>query len=188
MLVITLTAAFKALHPPQCPPESAHCVGPTPWQMAFLLAGFGLMVVGAGAIRPCNLAFGADQFNPKTEAGKRGIDSFFNWYFFTLTFAQMVSVTLVVYIQSDVSWTVGLGIPTVFMLISCFLFFVGTRMYVVVAPEGSPLTSVAQVVVAAVKKRRLNSPTQPWRTLFSYAPPKSINSRLSYTHQFRYTN
>ncbi|KAI3454615.1 hypothetical protein Pfo_011278 [Paulownia fortunei] len=186
LLVISLTAAFKNLHPPHCGPEDTSCVGPTPWQMTFLLTGFGLMILGAGAIRPCNLAFGADQFNPKTESGKRGIDSFFNWYFFTLTFAQMVSVTLVVYVQSDVSWPVGLGIPTVFMLISCFLFFMGTKIYVMVAPEGSPLTSIAQVVAVAARKRRLKSPEQPWLTLFSYTPVKSINSRLPYTEQFRF--
>ncbi|KAK6148504.1 hypothetical protein DH2020_019416 [Rehmannia glutinosa] len=185
LLVITLTAVFKNLHPPHCGLDDAHCVGPTPPQTTFLLAGFGLMILGAGAIRPCNLAFGADQFNPNTVSGKRGIDSFFNWYFFTLTFAQMVSVTLVVYVQSDVSWPIGLGIPTVFMLISCFLFFMGTKIYVMVAPEGSPLTSIVQVAVVAAKKRRLKSPEQPWLSLFNYTPVKSINSRLSYTEQFR---
>ncbi|KAL0318313.1 UNVERIFIED_CONTAM: protein NRT1/ PTR FAMILY 2.11 [Sesamum angustifolium] len=186
LLVITLTAAFKNLHPPHCGPEDTQCIGPTPSQMTFLLAGFGLMVLGAGAIRPCNLAFGADQFNPNTESGKRGIDSFFNWYFFTLTFAQMVSVTLVVYVQSDVSWPIGLAIPTIFMLISCFLFFMGTKIYVIVKPEGSPLTSIAQVVTVAVKKRRLKSPRHPSPSLFNYTPLKSINSKLPHTEQFRF--
>ncbi|KAL8042177.1 hypothetical protein ABFX02_09G033500 [Erythranthe guttata] len=186
LLVITLTAAFKNLHPPHCSPGTTTCVGATPPQTAFLYAGFGLLIIGAGAIRPCNLAFGADQFNPNTVSGKRGIDSFFNWYFFTLTFAQMVSVTLVVYVQSDLSWPIGLAIPAGFMLISLFLFFAGTKIYVMVKPEGSPLTSVAQVVAVAVRKRRLKHPPQPWLSLFSYAPPKSINSRLPYTEQFRF--
>ncbi|KAL2244192.1 protein NRT1/ PTR FAMILY 2.11-like [Sesamum indicum] len=186
LLVIMLTAAFKNLHPPHCGQEDTLCIGPTPWQMTFLLTGFGLMVLGAGAIRPCNLAFGADQFNPNTESGKRGIDSFFNWYFFTLTFAQMVSVTLVVYVQSDVSWPIGLAIPTIFMLISCFLFFMGTKIYVIVRPEGSPLTSIAQVVTAAIKKRRLKSLQHPSLSLFNYTPLKSINSKLPHTEQFRF--
>ncbi|XP_073119370.1 protein NRT1/ PTR FAMILY 2.11-like [Henckelia pumila] len=186
LLVITLTAAVKNLHPPHCGPQDVRCVGPSPWQMAFLLSGFGLMILGAGSIRPCNLAFGADQFNPKTEAGKRGIDSFFNWYFFTLSFAQMVSVTLVVYVQSDVSWGIGLGIPTAFMLISCFVFFVGTGIYVIVKPEGSPFTSVAQVLVVAAKKRRLKPPQQQGIGLFNYTPPKSLNSKLPHTEQFRF--
>ncbi|KAK4485693.1 hypothetical protein RD792_008337 [Penstemon davidsonii] len=186
LLVITLTAAFKNMHPPHCGPQDSHCIKATPWQLSFLLMGFGLMILGAGAIRPCNLAFGADQFNPNTESGKRGIDSFFNWYFFTLTFAQMVSVTLVVYVQSDVSWSIGLAIPTIFMLISCFLFFMGTKIYVRVKPEGSPLTSIVQVVVVAAKKRRLKLPEQPWVGLFDYVPVKSINSKLAYSDQFSF--
>ncbi|KAF5933589.1 hypothetical protein HYC85_029760 [Camellia sinensis] len=80
LLVIALTAAIKKLHPPHCAShDESACIGPTARQMAFLLLGFALVAVGAGGIRPCNLAFGADQFNPNTESGKRGINSFFNW-------------------------------------------------------------------------------------------------------------
>ncbi|KAL2515956.1 Protein NRT1/PTR FAMILY 2.11 [Forsythia ovata] len=186
LLLITLTATFKKLHPPHCGADDSQCIGPTAGQMAFLLTGFGFMVVGAGSIRPCNLAFGADQFNPNTESGKRGIDSFFNWYFFTLTFAQMVSVTLVVYVQSDVSWPIGLAIPSIFMLVSCFLFYIGTKIYVKVKPEGSPLTSICQVLVVAYRKRSLKLAEQPWLNLFNYTPLKSINSKLPYTEQFRF--
>ncbi|XVF09160.1 hypothetical protein REPUB_Repub07fG0067600 [Reevesia pubescens] len=144
------------------------------------------MIVGAGGVRPCNLAFGVDQFNPKTESGKRGIDSFFNWYFFTFTFAQMISLTLIVYIQSNVSWAIGLGIPAILMLIACVVYFVGSKIYVKVKASGSPMTSVAQVIVVAIKKRKLKSVEQPWLSLFKYVPPKSINSKLPYTDQFRF--
>ncbi|XP_065879062.1 protein NRT1/ PTR FAMILY 2.10-like isoform X2 [Euphorbia lathyris] len=108
MLVLMLTAAISNLHPPKCEPGSNKCLPPTVWQLGFLLSSFGFLVVGAGGIRPCNLAFGADQFNPKTESGKKGIGSFFNWYYLTYTFAVMVSVTGIVYVQSDVNWGIGL--------------------------------------------------------------------------------
>ncbi|MFS7971950.1 putative proton-dependent oligopeptide transporter family, MFS transporter superfamily [Helianthus anomalus] len=189
LLLIDLTAVFKGLHPPECgKKEGSHCTSATPAQWLFLLSGFALLIIGAAGIRPCNLAFGADQFNPNTESGKRGINSFFNWYFFTLTFAQMVSVTLVVYVQSDVSWPIGLGIPAIFMFISLVLFFGGTKMYVKVKPQGSPFTSMARVVVVAVKKRRLKLPQQPWLSLFNYRPLKSINSALPHSNQFSFLN
>ncbi|KAF2311355.1 hypothetical protein GH714_022028 [Hevea brasiliensis] len=186
LLVIQLTAAISKLHPPRCGKESSTCQGPTPGQMAFLLTGFGLMVVGAGGVRPCNLAFGADQFNPKTESGKKGINSFFNWYFFTFTFAMMISLTLIVYVQANVSWAIGLAIPAILMLIACILFFSGSKIYVKVKANGSPMTSVAQVIVVAIKKRRLKPVEQPWFSLFNYTPPTSINAKLSYTDQFRF--
>uniref|UniRef100_A0A6N2M883 Major facilitator superfamily (MFS) profile domain-containing protein n=1 Tax=Salix viminalis TaxID=40686 RepID=A0A6N2M883_SALVM len=185
MVVLMLTAAIATMHPPKCAPGVA-CVGPTTWQLAFLLSGFAFLVIGAGGIRPCNLAFGADQFNPNTESGKRGITSFFNWYYFTFTFAVMVSVTVIVYVQSNVSWALGLGIPAFLMLLSCVMFFVGTRIYVVVKPQGSPITTVAQVIVAATKKRGVEVPDDnSAMSLFNHIPAKSINAKLPSTEQFR---
>lgn len=189
MLVLTLTAAISTLHPSECgTEESSTCSGPTAWQMAFLLSSFGLLVIGSSGIRPCNLAFGADQFNPNTDSGRKGINSFFNWYYFTFTFAMMVSITIIVYVQADVNWAIGLAIPTFLMFLSCAFFFVGTRIYVKVRPEGSPLTSVVQVIVAAIKKKKQELPAQPWLSMFNYVPANSINSKLPYTEQFRFLN
>ncbi|OIW19605.1 hypothetical protein TanjilG_18415 [Lupinus angustifolius] len=186
LLAIQLTSAIKNLHPPQCGKESSICKGPTVGQMAFLVFGFVLLLIGAAGVRPCNMAFGADQFNPNTESGKKGINSFFNWYFFTFTFAQMVSVTVIVYIQSNVSWTLGLGIPAALMLFSSLLFLMGSKLYVKVKPSGSPVTNILQVIVVAIKKRRIKLPAQdPVYSLFNYLPPNSVNSKLPYTYQFR---
>ncbi|KMT10400.1 hypothetical protein BVRB_5g115280 [Beta vulgaris subsp. vulgaris] len=184
MLLLTLTAVISELQPPHCD-TAENCIGPTTGQLAFLIGALAFLVIGAGGIRPCNLAFGADQFDPKTESGKRGISSFFNWYYFTLTFAVMVSVTIVVYVQTDISWGIGLAIPAVFMFISCALFFLGTRIYVMVKPQGSPLASLVQVIVAAIAKRQLELPEKPSFTLFDYVPDQSINSKLPHTDQFR---
>ncbi|KAK0586983.1 hypothetical protein LWI29_015683 [Acer saccharum] len=187
LLVLTMTSAVSKLHPPHCgTQEIGTCPGATPWQITFLLSGLGLLVVGAAGIRPCNLAFGADQFNPGTESGKRGISSFFNWYYFTFTFAMMISLSIIVYIQSDVSWSLGLAIPAIMMLFSCVMFFLGTRLYVKVKPDGSPLASMVQVIVVAIKKRRLSLPEQPWLSLYKNVPKGCINSKLPYTNQFRF--
>lgn len=189
MLVLTLTAAISKLHPHDCDETATSCnhSHASPWQMAFLLYGFAFLVVGASGIRPCNLAFGADQFNPKTDSGRRGINSFFNWYYFTFTFAMMVSLTVIVYVQSSVSWAIGLAIPTFLMLLSCVFFFIGTKLYVKIVPEGSPLTSVLQVIVAAIKKRKLALP-ENYSLMFNHVPTKTVNSRLPYTDQFRFLN
>ncbi|GLT25847.1 hypothetical protein SLA2020_009500 [Shorea laevis] len=135
LLTIQLTAAIPDLHPSHCgAQESSRCKGPTARQMAFLLTGLGLVAVGASGIRPCNLAFGADQFNPKIES----------------------------------------------------VYFMGSKAYVKVKATGSPMTSVAQVLIVSIKKRKLNPPHQPSLSLFNYIPPKSINSKLPYTDHFRF--
>ncbi|KAI9086496.1 hypothetical protein K1719_031580 [Acacia pycnantha] len=185
LLMIQLTAAIKNLHPPHCGKESITCEGPTTGQMTFLLAGFGTLLVGAAGIRPCNLAFGADQFNPNTESGKKGINSFFNFYFVSIYLSVLVSLTLIVYIQANLSWAVGLAIPAALMLLSSVVFYMGSKIYVKVEPTGSPVTSIVQVIVVAIKKRHLKLPENPSISLFTYIPPKSLNSKLAYTYQFR---
>ncbi|KAJ4895625.1 Protein NRT1/ PTR FAMILY 2.10 [Raphanus sativus] len=184
-LVILLTAAVPGLHPTPCGTQSS-CQGPTEGQIAFLLMGLALLVVGAGGIRPCNLAFGADQFNPKSESGKKGINSFFNWYFFTFTFAQIISLTLVVYIQSNVSWTIGLSIPVGLMFLACVIFFAGDKLYVKVKASGSPLAGIGHVIAAAIKKRGLKPVKQPWIDLYNHIPHNYANSTLKYTDQLRF--
>ncbi|XP_077211844.1 protein NRT1/ PTR FAMILY 2.11-like [Tasmannia lanceolata] len=186
MFFITLTAAIPKLHPPHCSTaEIGHCVGATPGQSVFLLSGLGFIIIGAGGIRSCNLAFGADQFNPKTESGKRGINSFFNWYFFTFTFAMMIALTLIVYVQNDISWAIGFAIPTFLMFLSCVFFFIGSRIYVKIEPEGSPFNGIVQVITAAIKKRGLKHPDDPQNSLFNPPLSSSLNSKLPHTDQFR---
>ncbi|XP_009413298.2 protein NRT1/ PTR FAMILY 2.11 [Musa acuminata AAA Group] len=185
LLIIMLTAAVSQLHPPKCDPGRL-CSGPTPGQQAFLVFGLAFLVIGAGGIRPCNLAFGADQFDPRTEDGRKGIDSFFNIYYFTFNIAMMISATLIIYVQSNVSWSVGLAIPAVLMFFSCAFFFLGSRTYVKVRPEGSPFSSIAQVLVAAFRKRRLKLPNDhPVESLLDPPHLSSLISKLSYTNQFR---
>ncbi|KAF8088957.1 hypothetical protein N665_0523s0003 [Sinapis alba] len=184
-LFILLTAAVPGLHPTPCGTKSS-CQGPSGGQIVFLLMGLALLVVGAGGIRPCNLAFGADQFNPKSESGKKRINSFFNWYFFTFTFAQIISLTLVVYIQSNVSWTIGLSIPVSLMFLACVIYFAGHNLYVKVKASGSPLAGIARVIAAAIKKRGLKPVNKPCFDLYNHIPRNYANSTLKYSDQFRF--
>ncbi|XP_002461612.2 protein NRT1/ PTR FAMILY 2.11 [Sorghum bicolor] len=189
MIILTLTAGVPALHPPPCSAVAGgqQCAGATKGQLAVLALSFLFIVVGAGGIRPCSLPFGADQFDPNTESGRRGINSFFNWYYFTLTIAVVGSSTGIIYVQSNVSWCIGFAIPTALMFASCVLFFAGAGLYVRVRPEGGiPLASVFRVAVAAARKRRAPAPQDPAASLFRTRHASSLVSRLPYTDQFRF--
>ncbi|XWS55617.1 hypothetical protein CRYUN_Cryun09bG0016100 [Craigia yunnanensis] len=80
--------------------------------MGILFAGLALMAIGAGGIRPCNIAFGADQFDTTIKTRRSQPESFFNWWHFTFTFALVNTLTGVVYIQTNISWIIGFAIPT----------------------------------------------------------------------------
>ncbi|XP_020095485.1 protein NRT1/ PTR FAMILY 2.9-like [Ananas comosus] len=192
MVILTLTAGVPTLHPSPCAGSSttiaAACAHATKWQLAVLVAAFTFIVVGAGGIRPCNLAFGADQFDPATPAGRRGVNSFFNWYYFTFTIAVGFSSTVIIYVQSNVSWWLGFALPALLMLLSCFCFFAGATRYVKVPPEGSPFTGLARVAVAAYRKRHLRLPSEPEKELFRAPHKSSLVSKLPYTDQFKFVD
>ncbi|KAJ4974092.1 hypothetical protein NE237_007266 [Protea cynaroides] len=154
MGVMTLTAAVPELRPPTCY-KGSDCLQPEKWQLAVLFSGLGLLSIGAGGIRPCNIAFGVDQFDPTTEKGRRDVESFFDWYYLTFTIVLVIVFTVVVYIQSNISWVVGLAMPTAFIALSIIVFLLGTHIYNYIKPRGSVFTDLAKVTVAASRKRHV---------------------------------
>jgi dipeptide/tripeptide permease len=66
---------------------------------------------------------------------------------------SLLALTLMVYIQDNVGWGLGFGIPAAVMALSIVVFVLGYPLYINSHPAGSPLTRLCQVIVAAFKKR-----------------------------------
>ncbi|CAN1151367.1 Protein NRT1/ PTR FAMILY 2.13 [Linum perenne] len=181
MLIVTLTAWLPNLRPPSCQNDE-FCTGPTTPQVAVLATGLCLLSMGTGGIRPCSIPFAVDQFDPMTREGEKGIDSFFNWYYLSLTIVTMLSTVIVFFIQDRIGWVVGFGISSVFMAVAIGLFFAGSRLYVHVKPEGSVFSGIARVVCAAYRKRKLNLDDE------RFYNPSEVIDKLPFTDQFRFLN
>ncbi|KAI4373288.1 hypothetical protein MLD38_011427 [Melastoma candidum] len=157
MTILTLSATLPQFRPAPCrlKDPTVPCQEANGYQLAILYVGLTLGAIGAGGIRPCVIAFGADQFGksgPNSSAKKL---KYFNCYYFVMGASVLVAVTLLVYIQDNVGWSVGLGIPTVLMLIATIILLCGYPLYRKQEPSGSPFTRLLQVVVAAFRKRKL---------------------------------
>ncbi|CAH9115892.1 unnamed protein product, partial [Cuscuta epithymum] len=190
MSTLTIIALVPGLRPPQCDVVQSHeCKGPTKSQLGCLFFGLGLLAIGSGGIRPCSIPFGVDQFDAATEEGRKGISSFFNWYYTSFTVVLIFSLTIIVYIQDSVSWAVGFGIPTALMVFAIVFFFVGTRIYVYVKPQGSVFSIIAQVLVAAFHKRKLKLPDHDAAAAYYDPPlPSSVKRKLLLTKDYRILN
>ncbi|CAH1432263.1 unnamed protein product [Lactuca virosa] len=114
--------------------------------------------------------------------------NFFNWYYFFLSLASLSALTVVVYIQDSVSWGWGLGIPTIAMGIAFIAFLVGSSLYQKIKPEGSPFVRLAQVIAAAVKKRKSGVLTDDTLLYENKELDASISKdgRLVHTNQLRW--
>ncbi|CAN1852530.1 Protein NRT1/ PTR FAMILY 2.13 [Linum perenne] len=160
MLIVTLTAWLPNLRPPSCQNDEV-CTGPTTPQLAVLAMGLCLLSVGTGGIRPCSIPFGVDQFDSRTKEGAKGIDRFFNWYYFSFTVVSMLSMVIVFYIQETTGWVVGFAIPTAFMVVAIGLFFAGSGLYVHVKPEG--FLNKAALIENRSEVNQYDEPANPWR-------------------------
>ncbi|KAK6124827.1 hypothetical protein DH2020_041443 [Rehmannia glutinosa] len=113
--------------------------------------------------------------------------NFFNWYYFCMGMASLLALTIVVYIQDNISWGWGLGIPTIAMGISLAAFILGSSLYKKIKPGGSPYVRVAQVIVAAVKKRKVDVPSDHSALYENRQLDAGIstNGRLMHSNQFK---
>ncbi|KAI8559329.1 hypothetical protein RHMOL_Rhmol04G0163900 [Rhododendron molle] len=160
LVSMTLSATLPHLRPPPCPTQE-NCKEASSSQLGILYLSLLLSSIGSGGIRPCVVTFAADQFDMSKAKVESRKWNFFNWYYFCTGTASLIALTVVVYIQDNVGWGLGLGIPTIVMAVSVLAFVLGSPLYRRVKPSGSPLVRLVQVIVAAVKKRKAVAPEDP---------------------------
>lgn len=160
MICFTLSAVLPQLRPPPCTGNEV-CKEATQGQLSIPYAALLLISVGAGGIRPNVVSYGADQFDETDSNQKTRMWNFFNWYYISLGLSSLISLTVIVYIQENVGWGWGFGIPTITFAISVVAFVLGFPLYRHIKPSGSPFTRLAQVIVAACRKRKLTMVSDP---------------------------
>lgn len=187
MTSLTISAILPKLRPPPCKGEQV-CQEADSGQLLILYVSLLLTAIGAGGIRPCVVAFGADQFDETDPKQKTSTWKFFNWYYFFMGSSMLLAVTVIVYIQDNVGWGWGLGTPTVAMALSIIVFIIGFPLYRNMDPAGSPFTRLIQVCVAAFKKRNLPMVSDP-KLLYEndeLDAPISLAGRLLHTKHMKF--
>uniref|UniRef100_A0A804N181 Protein NRT1/ PTR FAMILY 6.1 n=1 Tax=Zea mays TaxID=4577 RepID=A0A804N181_MAIZE len=194
LIALTVSASVPALVPPQegCDKLAmllGACAPAAPWQMAYLQTALYVTALGAAGIRPCVSSFGADQFDERSPEYKRRLDRFFNLFYLAVTLGAIAAFTAVVYIQMQHGWAAAFGTLALAMGTSNALFFVGTPLYRHRLPGGSPLTRVAQVLVAAFRKRDAAFDSGDFVGLYEVAGAKSAirgSAKIDHTDDFRW--
>ncbi|XP_006343082.2 protein NRT1/ PTR FAMILY 1.2-like [Solanum tuberosum] len=162
-VVLWLTAMIPKARPPPCN-QSGHeaCKSTTTSQYMLLVFSFLLMSIGAGGIRPCSLAFGANQFdkggsNPNKHTV---LESFFAWYYTSSIVSVLIALTGIVYLQDRLGWKIGFGVPAILMFLSALFFFLASPFYIKQKVLSNVFASFIRVIVVAFKNRKLHYPNQ----------------------------
>lgn len=151
LAMLTASAGDSALHP--AAGEQA-----TGGQMGIFWAAMYLIAVGTGGIKPCVSTFGADQFDENKPGEAKLIPRFFNWFYAAINVGAIISSTVVVNVQTNVSWFAGFLIPTIAFAVAICVFMAGSRLYRRMPPGGSPFTRMARVIAGAFAHMKAKVP------------------------------
>ncbi|KAH8482616.1 hypothetical protein H0E87_029897 [Populus deltoides] len=161
VILLWLTTIIPGARPPPCVQFHDSCESASTLQLLLLYSSLGLMAIGAGGIRSSSLAFGADQLGKRDNLKRAGIlESFFSWYYATVSVALFIAMTCILYIQDNLGWKVGFGIPVVLMILSTLSFFLASPIYVKSKAKAGWLDGFARVLVASFRNRSIKLSSQ----------------------------
>ncbi|PIN14594.1 hypothetical protein CDL12_12774 [Handroanthus impetiginosus] len=118
-----------------------------------------LVSFAQGGHKPCVQAFGADQFDEEDEHESKAKSSFFNWWYFSMNGGILVALLVLNYIQENMSWELGFGIPCIAMCFALIIFLIESMTYHfhVNSDERNPFMRISRVFVEAVRNWRVAS-------------------------------
>ncbi|WOL08701.1 protein NRT1/ PTR FAMILY 1.2 [Canna indica] len=173
--MVWLTTMLPGLRPPACELTSS-CQSATLPQLAMLFSAFLLISLGSAGIRPCAIAFGADQFTIQNPSKReKTLQAYFNAYYASVGIALIVAFTVIVYIVDRHGWKVGFGVPVGLTALSASLLLLASPLYIKVDSKSNILLGFAQVIVAAIRNRNLDLSKESLVVLRYHYEKSSLN-------------
>ncbi|KAH7834498.1 hypothetical protein Vadar_016667 [Vaccinium darrowii] len=150
--LLTLSAVLPSLGSPDCKngAKIVMCF-PSQFQVLFFFFSLYLVAIAQGGHKPCVLAFGADQFDGQDPKQSQDKSSFFNWWNLVLVGGPAAAVLFLNYIQDNLKWGFGFGIPCISMVIALVVFLMGTRTYryAIQGHDKNPFVRIGKVFATA---------------------------------------
>ncbi|CAA2933985.1 NRT1 PTR FAMILY -like isoform X1 [Olea europaea subsp. europaea] len=148
-----------------------------------------LLALGSGGVRGALPALGADQFDKKDPKEAKGLASYFNWLLLGSVSGALIGVTVIVYISTNKNnnnWWKGFLITLVSTVVGFIFLAIGKPFYRIQVPGESPLVRIAQVIVVAIKNRKLPPPESPSELYeINEKESASTDDNIAHTEQFR---
>lgn len=161
---LTLSALLPNPKPSDCQSAANEIAcSPPLLQIIFFFSALYLIAIAQGGHKPCVQAFGADQFDGRDPEECKARSSFFNWWYFGMNIGITVTNVVTTYIQDNLSWALGFGIPFLVMVFGLAIFLFGTVTYrfPMNVQETSPFVRIGRVFVKALRSCRITSSTFP---------------------------
>ncbi|KAK4490046.1 hypothetical protein RD792_000700 [Penstemon davidsonii] len=157
LVFLSLSASLNSFNS-ECKVSANNTTTCSPPEIQIILIFFSLYLVALaqGGHTPCVQAFGADQFDEEDKNECKAKSSFFNWWYCFSSGGVLVPLLVLTYIQENLGWELGFGIPAVVMFLTLIVFLVGTPTYRFrVNSDGqNPFVRINRVFVKAARNWR----------------------------------
>ncbi|KAK6152824.1 hypothetical protein DH2020_012463 [Rehmannia glutinosa] len=155
--LLSLSAAIHSFNFSHCKNGSNNSAcSPPLFEVVVFLFSLYLVAFAQGGHKPCVQAFGADQFDDEDEKEVKAKSSFFNWWCFSMNGGMFIAVLVLNYIQENLSWELGFGIPCIVMCFALVIFLLGSMTYRFPTnnDERNPFVRIGRVFVKAARNWR----------------------------------
>ena len=155
--MLTLAETIKTLKPPPCNVKMGEkCVKPTSKEVGFFWLALLLVAISFGGTAPTRAPLSVDQFDETVPMERSMLLSFSSLWFVCLGCSALVAQSTIIYIQDNIGWGLGFGLPTGGCAVAVVLMFCGIPYYrhKVSTPTSSPLIAIAQVLVGAARNHK----------------------------------
>ncbi|EEE65613.1 hypothetical protein OsJ_21165 [Oryza sativa Japonica Group] len=160
LMLLSLLSWFLLVEPPGCGDGGGlrQCAAPSRRGVAVFYLSIYMAAFGNGGYQPSVATFGADQFDDADPGERRRKQAFFCLFYLSLNVGSLFYNSVLVFFEDRGPWVAGFWVSTAAAALALALFLLGTPRYRRVRPAGNPLTRIAQVFVAAYRKRHIVPP------------------------------
>ncbi|XP_058089990.1 protein NRT1/ PTR FAMILY 4.3 [Magnolia sinica] len=160
-ILLSVQAHLPQLRPPQCnmQSEAQLCIQAKGFKASIFFLALYLVALGSGCLKPNIIAHGADQFSKEDPKQSKKLSTYFNTAYFSFCVGELIALTVLVWVQTRSGMDVGFGVSAAAMAVGLISLISGTLFYRNKPPQGSIFTPIAQVFVAAIKKRKQVNPS-----------------------------
>ncbi|KAL4326283.1 hypothetical protein GQ457_11G009810 [Hibiscus cannabinus] len=152
LVLLSVSSSAFLLKPSGCGDEETPCGSHSTFHIIFFYLAIYLVALGNGGYQPTIATFGADQFDEEDPKEGHSKIAFFSFFYLALNLGSLFSNTVLGYFEDQGMWTVGFWASAASAFLALVLFLIGTPRYRHFKPKGNPLSRFSQVLVAAMRK------------------------------------
>lgn len=153
--ILWISLSYCAGHGVMALSDAAHTVD---GKVLCLYIGLALIAFGSGGIKPCVSAFMGDQFRPEQ---KHLLQKAYAAFYWSINLGSTASFLIIPWIRKHHGYGWAFGVPGIAMAFATFVFWLGTKRYVMVPPSRkTKAAGFFKVLFFALSNQNLRQPGQ----------------------------